>query len=148
MINLRTILLADDNPKDVELTLEALSEHNLANHVVVVKDGAEAMEYLRYEGKYKLRDQGHPAVILLDIKMPRMDGIEVLKAIRSDEKLKMIPVVMLTSSREEPDLKKCYDIGVNAYVVKPVNFKDFFEAVKQIGVFWALLNELPPEKGV
>ena len=147
MINLRTILLAEDNPKDVELTLEALSEHNLANHVVVVKDGVEAMEYLRYEGNYKLRNQGNPAVLLLDIKMPRMDGIEVLKAVRSDDKLKTIPVVILTSSREEPDLKKCYELGVNAYVVKPVNFKDFIEAVKQIGIFWALINELPPEQG-
>jgi len=147
MINLRTILLAEDNPKDVELTLEALSEHNLANHVVVVKDGVEAMEYLRYEGNYKQRKQGNPAVLLLDIKMPRMDGIEVLKAVRSDDKLKTIPVVILTSSREEPDLKKCYELGVNAYVVKPVNFKDFIEAVKQIGIFWALINELPPEQG-
>jgi CheY-like chemotaxis protein len=148
MINLRTILLAEDNPKDVELTLEALSEHNLANHVVVVKDGVEAMEYLRYEGNYKLRNQGNPAVLLLDIKMPRMDGIEVLKAIRSDDKLKTIPVVILTSSREESDLIKSYELGVNAYVVKPVNFKDFIEAIKQIGIFWALLNELPPEKGM
>ena len=147
MINLRTILLAEDNPKDVELTIEALSEHNLANHVVVVKDGVEAMEYLRYEGNYKQRKQGNPAVLLLDIKMPRMNGIEVLKAIRSDEKLKTIPVVILTSSREEPDLKKCYELGVNAYVVKPVNFKDFICAVKEIGIFWALINELPPEKG-
>jgi CheY-like chemotaxis protein len=147
MINLRTILLAEDNPKDVELTLEALSEHNLANHVVVVKDGVEAMEYLRYEGNYKLRNQGNPAVLLLDIKMPRMDGIEVLKAIRSDDKLKTIPVVILTSSREESDLIKSYELGVNAYVVKPVNFKDFIEAVKQIGIFWALINELPPEQG-
>jgi CheY-like chemotaxis protein len=148
MINLRTILLAEDNPKDVELTIEALSDHNLANHVVVVKDGVEAMEYLRYEGNYKLRNQGNPAVLLLDIKMPRMDGIEVLKAIRSDDKLKTIPVVILTSSREESDLIKSYELGVNAYVVKPVNFKDFIEAIKQIGIFWALLNELPPEKGM
>ena len=147
MINLRTILLAEDNPKDVELTLEALSEHNLANHVVVVKDGVEAMEYLRYEGNFKQRKHENPAVLLLDIKMPRMDGIEVLKAVRSDDKLKTIPVVILTSSREEPDLKKCYELGVNAYVVKPVNFKDFIEAVKQIGIFWALINELPPEQG-
>jgi len=147
MISIRTILLAEDNKKDVELTLEALSEHNLANQVAVVKDGVEALEYLRYEGNYKQRPKGNPAVILLDIKMPRMDGIEVLKIIRNDEQCKNIPVVMLTSSREEPDLKKCYDIGVNAYVVKPVNFKEFFEVVKQIGVFWALINELPPEKG-
>ena len=148
MINLRTILLAEDNPKDVELTIEALSEHNLANHVVVVKDGVEAMEYLRYEGNYKQRKHENPAVLLLDIKMPRMDGIEVLKAIRSDDKLKTIPVVILTSSREQSDLIKSYELGVNAYVVKPVNFKDFIEAIKQIGIFWALLNELPPEKGM
>jgi CheY-like chemotaxis protein len=147
MINLKTILLVEDNVKDVELTLEALTENNLANYVVVAKDGVEAMEYLRYEGKYKLCNHGYPAVILLDIKMPRMDGIEVLKAIRSDNKLKMIPVVMLTTSREEPDLKKCYDLGVNAYVVKPVNFNCFIDAVKQLGIFWAVLNELPPDLG-
>ncbi len=146
MMKLRTILLVEDNPKDVELTLEALAENSLANQVVTVKDGVEAMQYLRYEGQFKIRKQGSPAVILLDIKMPRMDGIEVLQAIRSDEKLKAIPVVMLTSSREEPDLVKCYELGVNAYVVKPVNFKDFMDAVKQIGVFWALINELPQEK--
>ena len=146
MNDLRTILLAEDNPKDVELTLEALSEHNLANQVVVVKDGVEAMEYLRCEGKYKLRNQGNPAVALLDIKMPRMDGIEVLRAIRSDPTLKMLPVVMLTSSREEPDLKTSYELGANAYVVKPVDFQDFIEAVKQVGVFWAVINEVPPER--
>ncbi len=146
MNNIRTILLAEDNPKDVELTLEALSEHNLANQVAVVKDGVEAMEYLRCEGKYKMRRQGNPAVVLLDIKMPRMDGLEVLRAIRSDPTLKMLPVVMLTSSREEPDLKKSYELGANAYVVKPVDFQDFIEAVKQVGVFWAVINELPPER--
>jgi CheY-like chemotaxis protein len=143
-MNLRTILLAEDNPQDMELTIEALSEHNLANQVIAVKDGVEAMEYLNYEGQFKDRKKGNPAVILLDIKMPRMDGIEVLEYIRKDEKLKALPVVMLTSSREEPDLKKCYDLGVNAYVVKPVEFKDFLEAVKHIGVFWAILNEQPP----
>jgi len=147
MICLKTILLAEDNPKDVELTLEALSEDNLANNVIVVKDGVEAIEYLRYEGNYKQRKRGNPAVILLDIKMPRMDGIEVLKTIRSDDKLKTIPIVILTSSREEPDLMKSYELGVNAYVVKPVNFKDFIDAVKGIGIFWALINELPPEQG-
>jgi CheY-like chemotaxis protein len=147
MIHLKTILLAEDNSKDVELTMEALSENNLANQVVVVKDGVEAMEYLRYEGNYKQRTHENPAVLLLDIKMPRMDGIEVLKAIRSDDKLKTIPVVILTSSREESDLIKSYELGVNAYVVKPVNFKDFIYAVKKIGIFWALINELPPEKG-
>ena len=146
MSDLRTILLAEDNPKDVELTLEALSEHNLANHVTVVKDGVEAMEYLHCEGKYKMRRQGNPAVVLLDIKMPRMDGIEVLRAIRNDPTLKTLPVVMLTSSREEPDLKKSYELGANAYVVKPVDFQYFMEAVKQVGVFWAVLNEMPPER--
>lgn len=146
MIDLKTILLVEDNPKDVELTIEALTEHNLANRVVVARDGVEAMEYLRYEGKFKDRNKENPAVILLDIKMPRMDGIEVLNCIRNDQKLKTLPVVILTTSREEPDLKKCYELGVNAYVVKPVNFKDFMTAVKQLGAFWALLNELPPEK--
>lgn len=144
MIELKTILLAEDNPKDVELTLEALSENNLANEVVVVHDGTEAMEYLQCTGNFKDRKKGNPAVVLLDIKMPLMDGIEVLTAIRSDPKLKSLPVVMLTSSREEPDLKRCYDLGVNAYVVKPVNFKEFMDAVRTLGVFWALLNELPP----
>jgi CheY-like chemotaxis protein len=144
MIELKTILLAEDNPNDAELTIEALKENNLANRVVTVTDGVEALEYLNYEGKYKDRKRGNPAVLLLDIKMPRMDGIEVLEAIRSNVKLKMLPVVMLTSSREEPDLKKCYSLGVNAYVVKPVNFRDFLDAVKHIGVFWAILNEQPP----
>ena len=146
MNELKTILLAEDNPRDVELTLEALAEHNLANKVVVVKDGVEALEFLHCEGKFKLRRQGNPAVVLLDIKMPRMDGIEVLQAIRNEPALKMLPVVMLTSSREEPDLKKSYELGVNAYVVKPVDFHDFIEAVKQVGVFWAVINELPPER--
>jgi CheY-like chemotaxis protein len=145
MSELRTILLAEDNSKDVELTLEALSEHNLANLVIVARDGVEAMEYLRYEGKFNTRKRENPAVILLDIKMPRMDGIEVLTAIRSDPELKTIPVVMLTSSREEPDLKRSYELGANAYVVKPVDFEDFIEAVKQVGIFWAVINELPPK---
>ena len=113
---------------------------------VAVSDGVEAMEYLRYKGKFVDRVKENPAVILLDIKMPKMDGIEVLASIKSDNKLKTIPVVMLTSSREEPDLKKCYELGVNAYVVKPVNFSDFLDAVKQIGGFWALLNEHPTFK--
>jgi len=145
MVELRTILYAEDNPKDVELTLEALAEHNLSNNVVVVRDGVETMEYLRLEGKYKLRKPGIPAVLLLDIKMPRMDGLEVLKAVRSDAGLRMLPIVMLTSSREEQDLIRSYELGVNAYVVKPVDFKEFIEAVKQLGIFWALINEVPPE---
>ena len=148
MMELLKILLVEDNMNDAELTLEALSEQNLANRVISVGDGVEALEYLLCEGKYQNRRRENPAVILLDIKMPRMDGIEVLQAIRSNRSLKTIPVVMLTSSREEPDLKRCYEIGVNAYVVKPVNFKDFYEVVKQLGVFWALLNELPQEGGI
>lgn len=143
MIDLKKILLVEDNPNDVELTLEALSEHNLANRVIVLNDGVQAIEYLHCEGSYENREKGNPAVILLDIKMPRMDGIEVLQKIKSNPELKTVPVVMLTSSREEPDLIKCYELGVNAYVVKPVNFKDFFAAVKQLGIFWAVLNELP-----
>ena len=146
MAKIRTILLAEDNPKDVELTLEAMADNNLANQVVVVKDGVEVLEYLRSEGAYKLRKAGNPAVILLDIKMPRMDGIEVLRIIRSDTALKKIPVVVLTSSSEEQDLITTYELGVNAYIVKPVDFKQFIDAVKQIGSFWAVLNELPPER--
>ena len=146
MAKVKTILLAEDNPNDVELTLEAMAENNLANRVFVVKDGVETLEYLRCQGKYKLRKAGNPALVLLDIKMPRMDGIEVLRNIRSDAALKKIPVVILTSSSEEKDLINTYDLGVNAYVVKPIDFKQFLEAVKQIGSFWAVLNELPPER--
>lgn len=145
MIELKTILLAEDNPKDIELTMEALEENNLVNQIDVVRDGVEALEYLRCEGDFINRKGGNPAFILLDIKMPRMDGIELLGIIRSDPKLKMIPVVILSSSREEQDLITSYNLGVNAYVVKPVNFNQFMEAVKQIGIFWAVLNELPPE---
>lgn len=146
-MDIRKILLAEDNLNDVELTLEALKENNLANRVVVVKDGVETMEYLRCEGDYRDRDGGHPAVILLDIKMPRKDGLEVLAEIRADEKLSMIPVVLLTSSREEQDLIKGYKLGANAYVVKPVDFSNFMESIRQIGGFWALINELPSERG-
>lgn len=144
MPELKSILLAEDNPQDAELILEALADHKLANRVTHVKDGVEALEYLRCEGKYATRRTGHPAVVVLDIKMPRMDGIEVLRAIRSDPALKLIPVVMLTSSREEQDLIHSYELGSNAYVVKPVKFADFIAAVKQLGIFWAMLNELPP----
>jgi CheY-like chemotaxis protein len=144
MIDIKTILLVEDDPRDTDLILEALSENNLANQVIYVADGVEAIEYLRYEGKFKLRKPGNPAVILLDIKMPRMDGIEVLREIRGDANLKTLPVVMLTSSREEPDLKTSYELGANAYVVKPVDFKDFIDAVKKVGVFWAVINEIPP----
>jgi CheY-like chemotaxis protein len=138
------ILLAEDNPNDVELTLEALAEHNLANRVTVAHDGVEALEYLRCEGAYSGRPPGAPAVLLLDIKMPRMDGLEVLREIRGDPELRRQPVVILTSSREEQDIITSYDLGVNAYVVKPVDFQSFIEAVEHLGVFWALINERPP----
>jgi len=144
MINVPGILLAEDNPNDVELTIEALDQHNLANRVTVAHDGVEAMQYLRCEGAFKDREPGDPAVVLLDIKMPRKDGLEVLREIRSDPALKKVPVVILTSSREEQDLITSYDLGVNAYVVKPVDFPHFIDAVKQLGVFWAVINERPP----
>ena len=144
MNSLKPILLAEDNPNDAELTLEALADNNLANRVVHVRDGVEALEYLRCEGKYASRKPGNPAVVILDIKMPRMDGMEVLQVIRSDAALNMLPVVMLTSSKEEHDLIRSYELHTNAYVVKPVKFSEFIDAVKQIGVFWAVLNELPP----
>jgi CheY-like chemotaxis protein len=139
------ILLAEDNPNDVELTLKALAQHNLANRVAVAHDGVEAMEYLRCEGAYADRRPCSPAVVLLDIKMPRKDGLEVLREIRSDPSLKMTPVVILTSSREEQDIVTSYNLGANAYVVKPVDFQSFIAAVEQLGVFWALINE-PPVK--
>ncbi len=144
MSDFKSILLVEDNVEDVELTLEALGEYNLANDVIVARDGAEALDYLYHRGPFKTRVAGNPAVILLDIKMPKVNGLEVLRAIKADEKLKTVPVVMLTSSREEPDLAESYTLGVNAYVVKPVNFQEFVKAVKQLGVFWALLNERPP----
>jgi CheY-like chemotaxis protein len=144
MNELRSILLAEDNPNDVELTLAAFSEHNLANEVFVVSDGEEALDYLYRRGRFKERPNGNPAVMLLDLKMPKVDGLEVLRTIKQEEKLKNIPVVMLTSSREEQDLVRSYQLGVNAYVVKPVGFQSFMDAVKQIGVFWALFNEPPP----
>ncbi len=141
------ILLAEDNPDDVELTIEALGLHKLANRVTVAHDGVEALEYLRREGAYSDREPGDPAVVLLDIKMPRKDGLEVLREIRGDVALKRLPVVILTSSCEEQDLITSYDLGVNAYVVKPVDFQSFIAAVEQLGVFWALINEPPPEVG-
>lgn len=148
MIELKKILLAEDNPKDIELTLEALEDSLLANRIVVVKDGVEAMEYLRRQGQYLNREPGLPSVLLLDIKMPRKDGIEVLQEVRSDPELKFLPVVMLTSSRDDKDLINSYSLGVNAYVVKPVNFSGFIEAIKQLGIFWGLVNELPPDQNL
>ncbi len=144
MAELKRILLAEDNPKDVELTLTALDEHNLANEVVVVNDGAEALDYLYRRGKFAMRADNDPAVVLLDLKMPKVNGLEVLRTIKKDDKLKTIPLVILTSSREEKDLVESYKLGVNAYVVKPVNFQQFIEAVKELGAFWAIINEPPP----
>jgi CheY-like chemotaxis protein len=143
MSNLKTILLAEDNANDVELTLEALGEYRLANDVAVVRDGSEALDYLYRRGKYEKREGGNPAVVLLDIKMPKVDGLEVLRQIKGDASLRSTPVVVLTSSREERDLVEGYRLGVNAYVVKPVDFVQFVESVKQLGAFWAILNEPP-----
>lgn len=141
---IRSILLAEDSPKDVELTLAALESHNLVNRVTVVNDGAEALDYLLCQGKYLTRTPTNPTVILLDLKMPKVGGLEVLQRIRNDDKLKAIPVVVLTSSREEADIARSYQLGVNAYVVKPVHFSDFMAAVKELGLFWAVINEPPP----
>jgi len=143
MKQLKRILLVEDNQNDIEMTLEALSEYNLANEIVVTRDGAEALDYLYRRSNFKLRSEGNPAVILLDLKMPKVDGFEVLKQVKADNNLKNIPVVLLTSSKEEKDLIESYRLGTNAYVVKPVGFKDFVEAIKCLGAFWAVLNEPP-----
>jgi len=147
MKTLKRILLVEDNVKDSELTLAALSESHVANDIVVVRDGVEALDFLHARGRYAGRGPGLPAVMLLDLKMPRMDGLEVLRHMKQDPVLRLVPVVMLTSSREEPDLAQSYALGVNAYVVKPVDFQQFFEAVKQVGAFWGLLNQPPPARG-
>ena len=136
--------MVEDDPKDVELTLTALDEYHLANEVVVTRDGSEALDYLYCRGEFKTRNPENPAVLLLDLKLPLVDGFEVLQQIRSDEKLKMIPVVVLTSSHEERDMVESYRLGVNAYVVKPVDFHEFVNAVKELGIFWAVINQPPP----
>jgi DNA-binding response OmpR family regulator len=138
------ILLVEDDPKDTELTMAALEEYNLSNEVVVASDGEEALDYLYYRGKFQRRSGENPAVMLLDLKLPKIDGFEVLQRVKADEKLKMIPVVVLTSSREERDMVESYKLGVNAYVVKPVDFHEFVNAIKELGVFWAIINEPPP----
>jgi CheY-like chemotaxis protein len=145
MKDLKSILLVEDNPNDAELTLMALQEHNLANKVEWVKDGVEALDYLYRRGAWEGRPAGNPVLIMLDLKLPRIDGREVLQTVKGDPSLHTIPVVILTSSREESDLIESYNHGVNAYVVKPVEFKDFVPAVKELGAFWALINEPPPE---
>jgi CheY-like chemotaxis protein len=144
VIVLKPILLVEDNPKDLELTLLALARSNLANEVITVRDGEECLDYLFHRGAYADRPNGHPAVVLLDLKLPKIDGLQVLEEIKKDTTLKGVPVVMLTTSREEQDLLRSYKLGVNAYVVKPVAFKDFMQAVQELGVFWAVLNEPPP----
>ncbi|MGD0986821.1 MAG: response regulator [Candidatus Sulfotelmatobacter sp.] len=144
MATLGRILLVEDDSKDTELTMTALAEYNLTNEVVVAVDGEEALDYLYQRGKFESRINGNPAVLLLDLKLPKIDGLEVLERIRSDENLKMIPVVVLTSSREERDMVASYKLGVNAYVVKPVDFHEFVNAIKELGVFWAIINEPPP----
>lgn len=141
--NLNRILVVEDNENDLELTIDALGEHNLANYVDAARDGEEALDYLFRRGKYANRTNGNPVVILLDLKLPKVSGIEVLKELKADDSLKTIPVVILTSSKEDSDIISTYQLGVNAYVVKPVVFHDFVDAVKNLGVFWALINEVP-----
>jgi len=142
--HLRPILLAEDNARDVEMTLAALKRNNVANEIVVVRHGGEALDYLHRREQFASRPPGDPLVVFLDLKMPKVDGLEVLRQVKSDPALKLIPIVMLTSSREEVDLVKSYQLGVNAYVVKPVGFQEFVEAIRQTGMFWAVINEPPP----
>jgi len=144
MTTLGRILVVEDDPNDLELTLAALTDYNLANEVVVARDGQEALDYLHCRGQFSTRSSDNPAVMLLDLKLPKVGGLEVLRQLRLDEHLKMIPVVVLTSSREEKDVMRSYSLGVNAYVVKPVDFHEFVNAVKELGVFWAVVNEPPP----
>jgi CheY-like chemotaxis protein len=144
MAELKRILLVEDDPRTVELALIALNEHKLANEVVVAEDGEIALDYLFRRGQFEGRSEGNPAVVLLDLKMPKVDGMEVLATIRADEQLRTVPVVILTASREEKDVIESYKLGVNAYVVKPIKFQDFVGAVSEVGLFWALINEAPP----
>ena len=148
MKDLRPILLVEDSPKDTELTIAALERCNLSNQIVTVRDGAEALDYLRCQGAYAGARHGGPVVMLLDLKMPKLNGLEVLEEIRKDPSLSSTPVVMLTSSREERDLVRSYELGVNAFVVKPVDFKEFFEAIQGLGMFWGITNEPPPHQGL
>ena len=144
METLGRILMVEDDNNDVDMTMTALEEYNLANEVVVTRDGEEALDYLFCRGRYKGRTNENPAVLLLDLKLPKIDGLEVLRQVKSDDTLKMIPVVVLTSSHEEKDMVASYQLGVNAYVVKPVDFHEFVNAIKELGVFWAVINVPPP----
>src|SRR5271165_409461 len=144
MNQLGRVLLVEDDPRDVELTMTALEEYNLVNDVVVARDGQQALDYLYCRGEFSTRSNDNPAVMLLDLKLPKVDGLEVLQQIRSDDRLKLIPVVVLTSSHEEKDLVRSYKLGVNAYVVKPVDFHEFVSAIKELGLFWAVINQPPP----
>ena len=144
MASIGRILLVEDDPKDRELTMTSLEEYNLSNEVVIATDGEEALDYLYCRGKFQGRTSENPAVLLLDLKLPKVDGLEVLQQMKTDDKLRMIPVVVLTSSREERDMVASYKLGVNAYVVKPVDFHEFVNAIKELGVFWAIINEPPP----
>jgi CheY-like chemotaxis protein len=146
MEGLKQILLVEDNPNDLELTLAALERSQLANEVVTARDGAEALDWLMCKGPHENRDSGDPAVVLLDLKLPKLDGLQVLERIKSDDDLRHVPVVMLTASREESDLVRSYKLGVNAFVVKPVAFHEFFKAIQDVGAFWAILNEPHPPK--
>jgi len=148
MTELRPILLVEDSPRDLELTLEALKKTQLANEIVVARDGVEALDFLYSRGGFAGRNLPDPAVIMLDLKLPRIDGLEVLEQVKNDAALRHLPVVMLTSSREERDLVRSYQLGVNAFVVKPVSFKDFYQAIQELGIFWAILNEPPPASGM
>ncbi len=143
-MELKRILLVEDSINDVELILTSLAENHLGNEVVVVRDGEEALDYLYRRGMYRLRREGNPVVVLLDLKLPKVDGIEVLSELKANNSLRTVPVVVLTSSREEHDLARCYELGTNAYVVKPIDFHEFVDVIKGLGLFWAIINEPPP----
>lgn len=143
-MELKRILLVEDSINDVELILTSLAEYNLGNEVIVVRDGEEALDYLYRRGVYRLRREGNPVVVLLDLKLPKVDGIEVLTQLKADHSLRVVPVVVLTSSREEQDLSRCYELGTNAYVVKPIDFHEFVDVIRSLGLFWAIINEPPP----
>lgn len=143
-MELKRILLVEDSLNDIELILTSLAENNLGNEVVVVRDGEEALDYLYRRGVFRLRREGNPVVVMLDLKLPKVDGFEVLGRLKSEPNLRVVPVVVLTSSREERDLTRCYELGTNAYVVKPIDFHEFVDAIKNLGLFWAIINEPPP----